>query len=193
MHRYPWLLAATVVALALSGALWWVGSADRSAGSAGAWVGAAVDQSDALGFGSPAGSVGLQAEEAAAPARSMPAVDVLHDWDRARARAYAAGDVAGLRTLYVPGSSAGTADVAILASYTRRGLRVERMRMQLLALEVLGHAPGWWRLRVTDRLHGAVAVDSSGARLRLPRDQASTRVITLRRTRGSWRVVAVSR
>ncbi|HJR39290.1 MAG TPA: hypothetical protein VJ819_12995 [Nocardioidaceae bacterium] len=197
MHRYPWLLAATVLALALSGALWWVGSADRSAGSSGSSLGPALDRSDGSGFGwstsaGPAGPVGLQDEETPAASRSMPAVDVLHDWDRARARAYAAGDADGLRALYTPGSSAGTADVAILASYTRRGLRVEGMRMQLLALEVLGHRPGRWRLRVTDRLHGAVAVDASGVRLRLPRDQASIRVISLRRTRGGWRVAAVT-
>ena len=117
---------------------------------------------------------------------------MLRDWDRARARAYAAVDVARLRMLYAAGASAGLADARMLRSYTRRGLQVEGMRMQLLAVRVLAHAPRRWRLRVTDRLYGAVAVDAFGGRLVLPRDQASTRVVTLvRRSGGRWQVAAV--
>jgi hypothetical protein len=117
---------------------------------------------------------------------------VLGEWDRARARAFAAGDVAALRSLYVAGSRAGTSDVRLLRDYLRRGLRVEQMRMQLLEVEVLDHSPDRLRVRVTDRLAGAVVV-GPGLRRRLPRDRASTRVVELRRGAGErWRVREVS-
>jgi len=120
----------------------------------------------------------------------MPALDVLHRWDLARSRAYAAGDVADLRSLYAAGSAAGTTDVRLLRSYRERGLRVEGLRMQVLAVDVLGHGPGRWRLRVTDRLTGAAAVGKR-VRVPLPRDEASTQVVTLRLIDGSWRVSSV--
>jgi len=129
----------------------------------------------------------------AAPAASFPASDVLRRWDRARGRAFAEGDVDALRSLYVPGSAAGTSDVRLLRAYLRRGLRVAGMRMQILALEVLHEEPTRLRLLVTDRLTGAVAV-GAGTRVRLPDDQASSRVIELRRTAsdGAWRAAGVS-
>lgn len=123
---------------------------------------------------------------AAAP---FPASDVLRAWDRSRSRAFAEGDVAGLRGLYAPGSAAGTADVRLLRDYLARGLRVEDMRVQLLAVEVLEHGRHRLRVRVTDRLHGAVAV-GAGTRVPLPRDAASTRVVELVRptAEARWRV-----
>jgi hypothetical protein len=96
-----------------------------------------------------------------------------------------------LRSLYVDGSAAGTSDAALLRAYLRRGLRVEEMRMQLLAVEVLREERRLLRLRVTDRLAGAVAV-GEGTRVPLPRDAASTRVVELRRAPGEpWRVATV--
>jgi len=119
---------------------------------------------------------------------SLPAATVLHAWDRRRARAWASGDADALAELYVPGAAAGHADVALLRAYLRRGLRVVGLRMQVLALSVLVHRPRRWRLKVTDRLARAVAV-GAGGRVPLPRDMASTRVITLVRSRnGRWRV-----
>lgn len=64
--------------------------------------------------------------------------------------------------------------------------------MQVLAVKVLAHAPGRWRLRVTDRLTGAVAVGED-VRLPLPRDEASTGLVTLRLRDGSWKVASVLR
>jgi hypothetical protein len=116
-------------------------------------------------------------------------VRVLREWDRARAAAYATGSVRSLRELYVAG--AGEADVRMLRSYLRRGYRVESLRMQLLAVDVLRHRPGAWSLRVTDRVAAAAAV-GYGERVALPRDRASTRTIELRRDRsGAWRVAGV--
>ncbi len=129
------------------------------------------------------------ASEAAA---DFPASDVLRRWDRARAQAFADGDVAALRRLYVDGSAAGTADVRLLRSYLHRGLRVDGMRMQLLRVEVVHEDRGRLVLRVTDRLIGAVAVDER-ARIPLPQDAASARVVELRRPRPDllWRVASV--
>lgn len=147
----------------------------------------------------PAGPAGRAASPApAAPAAALappatfPASDVLRDWDRARAGAYARGDVAALRALYRPGSRAGTADVRLLRSFLDRGLRVEGMRMQLLEVRVLARSPRRLRLRVTDRLVGASAV-SATARRPLPGDLASTRVLELARSSaGSWLMVEVT-
>lgn len=138
----------------------------------------------------PSPSATTAVEAFSAPAASAPAVDVLREWDVSRARAYTEGDAKTLRSLYSAGSVAGTTDVRLLRAYAGRGLRVEGMRMQILAVDVLGHSEGRLRLRVTDRLDGAVAV-GNGARVALPRDQASTRVVTLFLRGGAWRVAAV--
>ncbi|MGH3445388.1 MAG: hypothetical protein ACRDPB_08435 [Nocardioidaceae bacterium] len=130
-------------------------------------------------------------------AAEVPAVRILHRWDRRRSRAYADGSVAELRRLYVDGSAAGRADVRLLRTYADRGLRVQGMRMQLLSVSVLAHREGLLRLRVTDRLTGAVAVGPGlvdpghRRRLRLPRDGASSHVLTLRPADDGWRVAAV--
>lgn len=144
-------------------------------------------------FGEPSDSTSSRPLASATDrSRSPRAVQVLRRWDRARAIAYARGDTTALKRLYVPGSSAGRSDVAILRSYSRRGLRVEGLRMQLLAVEVTSRSARQLRLRVTDRVHGAVAV-GAGSRFRLPRDDASTRSVHLRRTPAGdrWRVEAV--
>lgn len=125
------------------------------------------------------------------PAPEVAAARVLHDWDDRRAAAYAAGEPAALRPLYQPGSAAGRADRAFLRAYAQRGLRVTGMRHQLLAVDVLDAGPGWWRLRVTDRLVGGVA-RGAGVAVPLPRDQPSTWRIGLRRSGGQWRVVEVA-
>lgn len=126
---------------------------------------------------------------AAAPSLETHALRRLSAWDAARADAYAAGSVAALRDLYV--GTVGAADMRVLRSYLRRGLRVHGMQMQIVGLSVLGHQPGRWRLRVTDRLHHAVAV-GPGQRVVLPRDGASTRTVVLVRSADrTWRVAAV--
>ena len=181
-HPARWLAGLAVVALLLAGGAWWVGGRSATRGPEGA-------------EGPSHGRAGAVRPVAAA----LPAADVLRAWDGRRAEAFAAGDLAALGRLYVPGSRAGTADRALLRGYLDRGLRVEGMRVQVLALDVLARRPGSLRLRVTDRLVGAVAVGESG-RVALPRDEASTRVVVLRRLAatarpdgapGLWRVASV--
>jgi len=121
-----------------------------------------------------------------------PALDVLHAWDARRSDAYAAGSVRALRDLYVAGSAAGRRDVQVLASYRARGYVVRGLRMQVLAVRVCDRATDRWRIEVTDRLTGGVAVRAD-ERIPLPRDAASTRVLTLVRSPDErWRVVSVS-
>jgi hypothetical protein len=120
------------------------------------------------------------------------ALQVLHAWDRHRAAAYAAGSGQELQRLYTVGSAAGAADLRLLSGYRSRGWRVTGMRTQLLAVTVTRRRAGLWALRVTDRLERAVAV-RDGRRVPLPRDAASTRLLTMTRAGdGRWRVVAVA-
>jgi len=129
---------------------------------------------------------------AAADRAEAQAIELLHDWDARRADAWAAGDVAALRSLYVTGSRSATADVAMLRRYVARGLVVEGLTTQLLSVSLLSDpAPGQVRLEVTDRVSGGSVVTRDGARRQLPVDRASTRVVTLRRVGGDWLVAEV--
>ncbi len=129
------------------------------------------------------------AAPASVPARSQ-ALDVLHGWDDARSHAWARGDVAALRRLYVAGSAAGRADVRLLRRYLARGLVVRQLRMQVFAVQVMRRDDGILRVRVTDRVAGGVAV-AGRHRLRLPVDRPTARTIVLRRVAGAWRVASV--
>ena len=131
--------------------------------------------------------------------RESRAGSVLGQWDRSRAAAWAAGDADRLRALYVPGSVAAQRDVAMLERWSARGLRVRHLRMRAAGLEVLAAGPRRWRLRVSDRLTGAYAVVAEPTvpgderRVRLPRDEPTTRVIDLRRADDGWLVASVTR
>jgi hypothetical protein len=120
------------------------------------------------------------------------ALDVLRDWDRRRAAAWARDDPAGLARLYVSGSTAGRRDRAMLAAYVARGLRVRSMHRQVLAARVLLHRRHRLRLEVTDRLIDAVAV-GRGVRTALPSGGVRTRLITLVRVHHAWRIADVER
>jgi hypothetical protein len=124
------------------------------------------------------------------PPAEQSAVLTLRAWDAQRASAYASGSVADLRSLYVRGSAAGEADQRLLKAYVARGLVVDGMRMQVLALDVVRATPSVLRVRVTDRLVGAEARGPTGV-LPLPRDSPSTRVVTLRAVAGRWLVESV--
>ncbi len=130
------------------------------------------------------------AAEGPAESREDFALRVLRDWDRRRSRAWARGDAVTLRRLYVTGSAAGRRDVAMLRSWTRRGLTVSGIRMQVLRVEVRDLARQRLVVDVTDRLVGAEAV-AGNRRVALPRDAPTRRRIVLRRVDGSWRVAAV--
>lgn len=199
MDRYPTRIATVLaVTVLLVIALAWVGlgddRSDRAPTTAPRSVGSGATRP--VFSASPSGRMHAEPPEPP-PARmsgSLPAVRILRGWDHRRSRAYARGDLAAVAALYVPGSRASASDVALLRSYLRRGLRVEGLATQILAVDVLLRARTRLRLRSTDRVRGAVAVGAS-TRVVLPRDQASTRVISLRRPSAdvAWRVSDVSR
>lgn len=123
-------------------------------------------------------------------ARVVGPREVLADWDARRAAAWADGDVAALRGLYVTGSPTGRADAEMLAAYVDRGLRVDGLATQVLALEVLDQAADELTVRVTDRIVGGAVVGAAGRRV-LPRDRPSTRTLALRRVAGEWLMATV--
>ena len=119
---------------------------------------------------------------------------VLRAWDARRARAYAHGDVAALRRLYLPRSRAAAADVRLLEAYTARGFVVRGLRVQLLEVRARALGRDTLRLRVTGRVAGAraVPVRPAGPGRLLPRDAPSTHLLTVHRHRGSWRIGRVA-
>lgn len=120
-------------------------------------------------------------------AQAVGSLAVLRDWDRSRAAAWASGDVAALRALYVRGSAAGSRDVAMLRAWRGRGLRVERISMQVLAVELRARSGRRIVLVVTDRLAAGVAVAAGGRASReLPQDTATSRRLEFRRVGGRW-------
>lgn len=141
-----------------------------------------------------AGAAALEAtgaRPAPAPARpDVQAAAVLHAWDLRRARAWADGDVSGLRALYVPGAVVGERDAEMLRAWLHRGLRVRGMSTQLLQVDVRDRTHDRLVLAVTDRVSG-VAQTSAGESAALPGDRPSRRVVVLLRAGGRWRVAAV--
>lgn len=116
---------------------------------------------------------------------------VLAAWDARRSAAWAAGDVDALAGLYADGSRTGAADVRLLGHYRDRGLTVEGLTTQLLAVSVVRRGPGRLVLDVTDRVVAGRAVGGTRP-VALPVDRASTRRVVLVRPGRTW-LVAESR
>jgi hypothetical protein len=119
--------------------------------------------------------------------RTADALALLRAWDHRRSRAWTGGDAAALADLYTRGSRTGVHDRAMLAAYAARSLRVVGLRTQVLDASLRSWTPGRVTLEVTDRVVGVHAV-GRGLRIALPRDRPSTRVISLHRVSGAWRV-----
>ncbi|MBZ5740347.1 hypothetical protein [Nocardioides mangrovi] len=119
----------------------------------------------------------------------VAAADVLHAWDVRRSAAWSAGDVAGLRALYLPGSAAGRADVAMLRAWRARGLRVEGMQTQLLSVSVRSRTRERFVVDVVDRVVVGSVVPSGDA---LPADRPTAHTLVLRRVSGEWLVASVA-
>lgn len=114
-----------------------------------------------------------------------PACDALDALDVVRAEAWRRGDPDLLATVYAAG--AGTADVARLAAWADRGLRVEGARTLRARCREHGQV-----VRVVERLGPATAVGPHGARRPLPQDGWDRRRISLDFDGGRWRIVTVS-
>jgi hypothetical protein len=117
---------------------------------------------------------------------------ILDRLDRRRELAYASEDPSLLGAVYVSGSPVLRRDLAMLLAYAERGVRLTGVRLRALDVRLLGHAGRYVRLHVVDRLERPTAHGAGGA-VRLPRDQATSRVIVLRDGAGGWRIAAVRR
>ncbi|HEX5861533.1 MAG TPA: hypothetical protein VFY58_06805 [Nocardioides sp.] len=133
----------------------------------------------------------LSSAEPGEPRRATQAASLLRAWDHRRSSAWSRGDLTALSDLYTRGSRAGLHDRAMLAAYLGRGLRVAGLRTQVLAVSLRSWGPGRFTVEVTDRVVGVRAV-GHGVRVPLPHDRLSTRVVSLRRVSGSWRVAEVT-
>lgn len=125
-----------------------------------------------------------------APGAGPTPVEVVRAWDARRAQAWADGDADALGALYTPGAAVGRRDVAMLETYAARGLVVEGLTTQLLAVEEVHADDDTWVLEVADRVHGGTVV-GEGVRRDLPRDGVDRRRLTLRRDGETWRVASV--
>lgn len=143
-----------------------------------------ADPDDLTSGGSRPGRVPVETRQTA------EALALLHAWDRRRSHAWTQADPAALAELYTRGSRTGRHDRAMLAAYRARGLRVTGLRTQVLGARLRSWAPCRVTLEVVDRVVGGHAV-GGGVRVPLPRDRSSTRVISLRRVAGAWRVAEV--
>jgi hypothetical protein len=121
----------------------------------------------------------------------VAALEVLHEWDVRRARAWSRGDLDALGALYVRGSGARRADVRMLRAYRAQGLVVRRLVTQVFSVLVL-HSDGTaLRVRVFDRVAGGEVLDHGDVEP-LRSSPPVTRTITFRRDAGDWRVAEVS-
>lgn len=142
----------------------------------------------------PAGSAGAAVTRAAPPGGRVST-----DWaaeldrlDRTRAAAYATGDRTLLRRVYVRGTAAEQADLAVLDQLSATGRTVTGLRHRLV--QVTPHRTDAERaeLRVVDVLREHTVRDSSGTRLETRPGRNSARsVVVLRRVQGEWRLERV--
>jgi hypothetical protein len=143
-------------------------------------------------LGIATGAFALRGPDPATPVASrVDAIAVLRAWDQRRATAWASADPEAVSALYVAGSATGRADRTFLASYADRGLRVDGLAMQVMAVDVVAATADRLVLRVTDRVAMGVAV-GRGRRIPLPRDEPSTRRIVLVRDGTTWLVARVA-
>ncbi|MBO0892245.1 MAG: hypothetical protein J2P14_15125, partial [Acidothermales bacterium] len=117
----------------------------------------------------------------------------LGELDRTRASAYARGDPAALRRVYVAGSRALATDTATLRRYVADGVRVRDVRLEVSTVSLVRRSARTAVLAVTDRLGGYDVLDAAGRVVRHEPGRGKVRWrITLRNVEGRW-LIADSR
>ena len=120
-------------------------------------------------------------------------LEVLRSWDARRAEAYAAGDVAGLRRLHVPGSPLARQDVAVLRRYRERGLRVTRLEQQVFSVDVHEAGARAVTMTVVERLartpvRRSERPQSGSGQWVLPASGFELRTLRFERAAAGWRL-----
>jgi hypothetical protein len=146
-----------------------------------------------LSWGGPPGPAEGRATSTAGGDRAevVAGLEALHAWDVRREQAWAATDAAALRSLYVPGSGAGRADLRLLRAYAAHGLVVRRIVTQVFAVRVLHRGRSVMRLRVFDRVAGGEVVQD-GRPHALRSSPPVSRDVELRLGTDGWRVASVT-
>ena len=117
---------------------------------------------------------------------------VLHELDRRRAHAFAAGDAAALTAVYRARLGGARPRPRGAGGLAGRGLDVHGAGLRLLDVRALRVRAGTVVLRVVDRLRRATARTDAGAVVPLPRDRPTVHRLVLRRGPGGWRIAAVA-
>ena len=182
-----WLVAAAVglaAALVAVTGLAWAGAGPGTARPAPAASGLPAVTASPTQPGAPVGTTTGTRRWAA----------VLAELDARRSRAYAAGDLALLAGLYVPGSPAARRDEEALVALLGRGLRAEDLRLSTTAVRLLRDDGERAQLRVTDLLDDYTLVDSDGSVVqRRPGRGAASWTVLLQRRPSGWAVYDVRR
>ncbi len=127
----------------------------------------------------PAGLAGTAPTRAASPTPEPPTAELpataelpgpaagrwavtLAGLDRARSKAFAAGEPSGLRAVYAPGSPALARDTRVLRRLAGAGLRAEGLRLTPTTVRPVGSSAGRVRLAVTDLMPAYRLVDAGG-------------------------------
>lgn len=116
---------------------------------------------------------------------------VLAGFDEVRSQAFEDGRTDLLGHVYPAGSTLLRRDENLLASYVRRGIDIERLRMRLIDAEVVSTTDRHVVMHVTDQLVEARIGLPDGTVRDLPRDRPTRRVIELSLTPQGWRISAV--
>lgn len=117
---------------------------------------------------------------------------VLEGFDQIRSQAFEKDQPDTLGAVYPPNSELLAHDKELLASYRRRGIRIEQMRMRLIEARVISVTPEMITMTVIDRLAEARIRLPDGTRRELPRDQPTRRLVELSLTEQGWRISGVT-
>jgi hypothetical protein len=134
---------------------------------------------------------GVTDRPATVPAARIRALEVLREWDARRAEALARADASALRELYVPGSGLARQDLALLAAYERRGVRLTGVVHQVTSVEVRLVTSRSLQLTVVERLAAARAGLGGEVERDLAGSRFARRTLRFERVRGSWRLSSV--
>ncbi|MDF9715700.1 hypothetical protein [Nocardioides sp. ChNu-99] len=143
----------------------------------------------------PSGASGATRSSAPTAPPVPAAVAVVRGWDERRSAALADGDADALRSLFAPGPRGDTlaaADLALLAAYDARGLRVVGLGFQLVDVDVVTAAagtatrPATLLVAVRDRMPRAAVARGDVVVAHLPARAEARRVLRFERHGDDW-------